>query len=64
MITLTTIIFLWTIIGWIIRNKNAKKGVYEINPFLESPTLSSVILLLCTLYSIVYGIYLIITYLP
>jgi hypothetical protein len=64
MLTITTTTILLTLIGWICRYINFKKGKYKFNIFEEDPNFKSVLLLLGTSYTIITLIFLIIKYLP
>lgn len=62
MITLTIIIFISTILGWIKRYNNSIKGKYKFSPFEQDPTFSSALLVAFTAYSISTLIFLLIKY--
>lgn len=64
MITLSTTIIILTLIGWIFRYTNSKKGKYKFNIFEEEPNVKSVLLLLGSVYFISTIAFLCVKYLP
>lgn len=64
MITLFIASIIYTIIGWIIRKKEANKGTYNFSPFLEEINGPALLLVLCTAYSAIFIIVVWIKYLP
>jgi len=64
MITLSTIITLFVILGWLKHYDNYKKGKCHLNIFDDSPTILTFPLVFATAYVFVLLIYLIVKYLP
>lgn len=62
--TLQSLIILITVIGWIVRYYNYKKGKYSLNMFDEFPTFKSVLLFMTTITTFILIAGFMIEYLP
>ncbi len=58
--TLLVITIIYSIFGWIQRHYKASKDKnYDINPFNSNPNIGSSVLVFCTMYSVVIGLFVI-----
>jgi preprotein translocase subunit SecY len=64
MITLSALIIIATILGWVKRYIDSKNGLYTLNIFKSEPETFTVLLLIGTVVSLCLIIFLCIKYLP
>lgn len=64
MITLSTIVLIATIFGWIKRYNESVKGTYKLDPFEHDVTVPALMLVLGSIFSLIALIFLSIKYLP
>lgn len=64
MITLSTIVLIATIYGWIKRYNESVKGTYKLNPFEHDVTIPALMLVIGSILSLFIITFLSIKYLP